>query len=108
MTVDPAYPTTPPHHRSRLDHRADKAPAAVRHKAGAAALAADKMATAMQRARARPFPIALTTLAVGAGIGLMAYGPSRRAIGSAISGASRSTLGAFGRQLGRELRSFVR
>ncbi len=107
-----AYPTPQRKNRSRIDLLADRAPRAIRPQAGAAALAADKLVTASMRAqtavKTRPLPYALTALAIGAGIGLIAFGPSRRAIGSALGKAGHSSVHALGRQLGKELRSFFR
>ena len=105
--------------RSSIDRLADRAPPRLRHQAGAAALAADKLVTAAMRARTaatpalarvkgRPAPYLLIAIAVGAGVGALAYGPSRRAIGGAAVKLGRSSAGSVARQLGRELRSFIR
>ena len=107
-----AYKTDPTPRRSRLDRLADRAPKSMRLQAGAAALAVDRMVTASQRAktavRARPMPYALMAIGAGVVIGLIAYGPSRRAIGGVIASGSRSSLNALAAQLGRELRSLLR
>ena len=102
-------PKRPPENRSRIDRLADRAPRGLRKQAGGAALALDKLATAVgPRVRRRPAPYALAAIAIGVGAGLLAYGPSRRAIGSRLGNLGRSSLGGLGRQLGRELRSLIR
>jgi hypothetical protein len=111
-----AYRTDQRPRRSRIDRLADRAPAPLRTQAGAVALAIDKMVTASQRAkyraankvRAKPFPFVLAAVAVGAGAALLAYPPTRRAIGGAVSNAGRMSFGALGRQLSKEIRSLVR
>lgn len=99
----------PAQHRSRIDQLADRAPRIIRRPAGQAALAFNKLATAVgPRVRQRPVPYALAIVALGVGVGLVAYGPSRRAIASTLGNLGRTTLSGLGRQLGRELRTLIR
>lgn len=92
--------------RSRFDLIADKAPKRIRPQAEAAALLLDRIATQVERGKTQVertktramryrAPIKMTVLGAGA-VALLAYGPTRRAAG------------ALGRQLWKELSSFVK